>query len=492
MTATALRRLSSVLGLVLLLAGPAHPGLKEGRAEAATAKSGNQKRALEKKKIAKTKAKATQRRVTRKAKAKKASGSLPRPKKADAPATTSVAAAPAIAPAKATTGKKAVTAKKTGKKSTAKKSTAKKTTTAKKATGKDANVPKPETLAANAAAAGNPPSEAAPTTDGAATTSDTGAPAATDSTAAPDTTAPATTTTAPPKKTTAKKTTAKKTTTAKKPITRGTAAPAATTATAMRDSSGAMLTAKGELATAEAELTSARRESKAKSLVKSRLKTKDGPEWDISTPPLQFVGDKSNPVTGSGPIEVIAKQKVQARGFFGRIKQFFSPNAERKFLVLVDNQGAATIISSEAHGLPYRALKTVTSKLPLREYVADMIKSKGAKNGAGLAAGGVGVIAATSASGLGLVLGVGLLVRGIQTYQEGMQRRQVARGKAMEKTVSDIKSAVKGGETVTLSEAYRIYTRDLAGLQENGAVTGGSITPASLREFTEELTTYGL
>jgi hypothetical protein len=260
----------------------------------------------------------------------------------------------------------------------------------------------------------------------------------------------------------------------------------------MLDSSGARLTARGKLAVAEAELTSARRESKAKSLVASRIKTKGGPKWEVSTPPLQFVGDRTNSVTGSGPIEVIAKQVVQPRGLWGRIKHALSPNAERKFLVLVDAKGTATIISSEAHSLPYRFVRTVTAKLPLREYVTDMVKSKGAKNGAGLAAGGIGVVAATSASGVGLVLGVGLIVRGIQTYQEGIRRRQVARTKAMEQTVADIRSAVKGGETVTLSEAYRIYTRDLAGLSENGAVTGSSITPASLREFTEQLTTYGL
>jgi hypothetical protein len=474
MTAHALRRLSAVLGLLLLLAGPSQVGLT-GRAEAA--RSGNQKRALEKKKIAKTKAKAVARRNARKAKKAKgkarATGSLPRPQKTAATSsglTLAAAVAPAAAPVTASATPKKTTTRKTSRK----RASARRSMTTVAAV--DSNRPKPETLAAGAAAsAAQPPAESA-----AASTStpapETSAPAASDNGTA--TATPTTSTSAP----VASSATASS----------STAAPATRTSSRTKSRRSKKSSAMRALPMAAAEITSAQREAKAKSLVASRIRTKGGPEWEVTTPALQFVGDKSNPVTGSGPIEVIARQKVAPRGFFGRLKHAFSPSVERKFLVLVDPQGAATIISSEAHGPLFRAVRAVTDRLPLREYIADAVKSKGAKNGAGLAVGGIGVMAATSASGVGLVVGIGLIVRGIQTYQEGIQRRTVARTKAMEKTVTDIKTAVKDGQTVTLAEAYRIYTRDLANLEQDGAVTGGSITPASLKDFTAELTTYGL
>ncbi|HLU68150.1 MAG TPA: hypothetical protein VKZ63_17825 [Kofleriaceae bacterium] len=234
---------------------------------------------------------------------------------------------------------------------------------------------------------------------------------------------------------------------------------------------------------AEAAQTTAVRETFAMRAVAERLRVRGGPSWEVSTPFEQFVGDASNPVTGSGPIEVLARQKVTPRGLWARIRHSLSPSSERRFMVLVDPKGQATILSSQPNSFPYRAARYLTQRIPLRELVADGFRSAGVRNGIGMSVGGVGVAAATGP--MGWIAGGALIYRGVNMMVEGVGRRRVARKQAMTRTVAAIRRAIKRGETVTLPEAYRTYTRRLEDLKSG-------TTPLELRSFAEELSTYGL
>ena len=234
---------------------------------------------------------------------------------------------------------------------------------------------------------------------------------------------------------------------------------------------------------AQARRTSAVRETLAMEAVAERLSGQGGPAWEVSTALDQFVGDVTNPITGSGPIEIRARQQVTPRGMWARVRHAFSGNAERRFMVMVDPSGVPTILSSEPNSAPYRAMRFLTRNVPIRELVSDTLRSSGVRNGIGLSLGGVGVAAVTGPVGWA---GAGMLLyRGMQLMGQGVERRQVARRDAVSKTVAQVKRQLRKGETVTFTEAYRTYRVQLEKIKPG-------TTPQDLRSFAAELSVHGL
>ena len=224
-------------------------------------------------------------------------------------------------------------------------------------------------------------------------------------------------------------------------------------------------------------------ETVATRFIRRQLRKSGKATWDLATPVFQYAGDSTNPVTGTGPIEVVARQKRQPTGLWGRITRALNPNSERRFMVVIDARGTPQVLSEEANSLPYRLMRKFGERVPLKEIVSDAIRSQGVRNGLGLSAGGL-AIGATGGP-FGWAAAGALIYRGAKLAIDGVDRRRVARESAMDKTVTDIKSDIKNGETVTLAEAYRTYKVNL----DN---TKPGTTPLSLRKFTAELSTHGL
>ena len=253
--------------------------------------------------------------------------------------------------------------------------------------------------------------------------------------------------------------------------------------TSSRPAGRVALDASRPVTLAQARGTSAVRETVAMEAVAERLRGQGGAPWEVSTALDQFVGDVSNPITGSGPIEIRARQQVTPRGAWARVRHAFSGNAERRFMVMVDPGGVPTILSSEPNSAPYRALRFLTRNVPIRELVSDTLRSSGVRNGIGLSLGGVGIAAVTGPVGWA---GAGMLLyRGMQLMGQGVERRQVARRDAVSKTVAQVKRQLRKGETVTFTEAYRTYRVALEKIKPG-------TTPQDLRSFAAELSVHGL
>lgn len=225
------------------------------------------------------------------------------------------------------------------------------------------------------------------------------------------------------------------------------------------------------------------RERTAVRAVAKRMRGRLGTAWAVTTPFTQFVGDVTNPVTGSGPIEVIAKQRRSPRGVWRRIRHSLSPNAERSFMVMVDPSGKPTILSSRPNSAPYRFMRRMTLALPVKEIVADVFRSKGVRTGLGMSAGGVGIAMAFGPAGW--VASGAMVYKSIGLMVEGVERRQVARKEAITRTVTSVERSLRRGQTVTLAEAYRTYGRFLEDIKPG-------TRPSELRDFAEQLSSYGL
>jgi hypothetical protein len=238
---------------------------------------------------------------------------------------------------------------------------------------------------------------------------------------------------------------------------------------------------------AEAEHTMEVRESQAIRAVESRLQNRGGSPWEISTPLVQFAGDRHNPVTGSGPIEVFARQKVTRRGGWNRLRHALSPSTARRFFVIVDPSGRPTILSSQANSLPYRAARLFNEAIPLRELVADIFRSSGVRKGvrtAGLGHG-VGIGTAAAVGSVGWVVAGAFLYRAAQQMGEGVARRRIARREAMDATVNEIHKVIRNGGSVSFARAYGIYKLQLE-TQKPGT------RAIDERDFAEQLSFRGL
>ncbi|HUS67297.1 MAG TPA: hypothetical protein VMZ28_22320 [Kofleriaceae bacterium] len=244
--------------------------------------------------------------------------------------------------------------------------------------------------------------------------------------------------------------------------------------------------------------TAAQRETIAMRAVATEARRRVGGKWDVTLPFDQFVGDKTNPITGSGPIVVNASRKTRASGVLGFLGRLVNPNAQRRFVVMVDPGGRPTILESRPNGPLYRVGRRAIEALPL---ASDIVKSRGVRIGSLLSGGGL--VAVTTIGGpIGLGVAGLLGLYGTNEMREGVQRRNEARADALDHTLHGWPGASTGGRarharpgvyqllrrkggTVTLSEAHNLYKLNLEELKPG-------TEPLDIAEFAGVLAANGL
>jgi hypothetical protein len=233
-----------------------------------------------------------------------------------------------------------------------------------------------------------------------------------------------------------------------------------------------------------APLSDAKRQAAAVATVKQAIKpwVRSGEKLKVRTAIVGFAGDKRNPITGSGPIEVYVKQEPAARaGLLGRIARRFDKFASRKFTVDVDRNGNAAILAQESHALHHRVGRFLSGGLAAKELAADAIQSRGAREGVVTALLGGAAIEFSPA-----VTAVGLF-RAAQVTIQGIGRRREARKQAFDSTTAWARKEGRkaGGGYPTLMEAYRHYQMVLEEAKPG-------TTPMPIKQFAERLAASGL
>ena len=229
-------------------------------------------------------------------------------------------------------------------------------------------------------------------------------------------------------------------------------------------------------------------EAMAMALTEQRLKVTRQADYDVAPTFEQSRGDKTNPVTGSGMIELVATQKVTgSRSVIRRFFHAFSPNARRRVEIVLDQSGAPAYMVDRPDSLPYRIVRRLVETVPLREFVNDVVRSDGVRKGGvmGILAGGLA--AATGPVGWGIAGVVAPMAW--KTSVDGIKQRRVARQKALTDAVSEIKKALSDGKTVTIEEAYETYKAKLSEIKEGNAVDAPSspASPISRRDFVKAI-----
>jgi hypothetical protein len=229
-------------------------------------------------------------------------------------------------------------------------------------------------------------------------------------------------------------------------------------------------------------------EAKAMALVEQRLKVTSRSVYDVVPTFEQSRGDKTNPVTGSGMIELVAVQKVKGKqNFIKRFFHAFSPRAQRRVELVLDDAGQPAYMVDRPDSLPYRIARRVVENVPIREFVNDVVRSDGVRKGGvmGILAGGLAVV--TGPVGWG-VAGV-VAPMAWKSAVEGIRQRQLARQTALTEAVTEIKKSLTDGKTVTIEEAYETYKAKLSSIKEGTTVNAPSTpaSPISRRDFVKAI-----
>ena len=229
-------------------------------------------------------------------------------------------------------------------------------------------------------------------------------------------------------------------------------------------------------------------EAKAMAIIEQRLKVTAGSEYEVAPTFEQSRGDKTNPVTGSGMIELVAVQKLKGKqNFLRRFFHAFNPKAQRRVELVLDEGGQPAYMVDRADSAPYRFARRVFGNLPVREFVNDVIRSDGVRKG-----GVMGILA----GGLAVVTGpVGWAAAGVvapmvwKSSVQGIKQRQLARQTALTDAVTEIKQSLADGKKVTIEEAYETYKAKLSTIKEGTAVDGPSTpaTPISRADFVKAI-----
>ncbi|MFH1129842.1 MAG: hypothetical protein V1754_00815 [Pseudomonadota bacterium] len=200
-------------------------------------------------------------------------------------------------------------------------------------------------------------------------------------------------------------------------------------------------------------------EKKATELVVNRLRLKyDSARYDITARPIliQNRGNSARPITGNRPLVIEAQvtMKNLPRTKIRRFLHRFRPDAHARWYVQNPADKTRTVVEGANMGLIARLGRV----LPLREKLHDILKSNGARSGAGLAAAGF-------ASGLfggpvGDVAGLGFVLLAGREISKGLERRNEARKSAVAETAKWAKESMgqqQGAVTPTPDEAFEFY-----------------------------------
>jgi len=229
-------------------------------------------------------------------------------------------------------------------------------------------------------------------------------------------------------------------------------------------------------------------EAKAMAIIEQRLKVTAGADYKVAPTFEQSRGDKTNPVTGSGMIELVAVQQVKGKqSAFRRFLHAFNPKAQRRVELVLDETGQTAYMVDRADSTPYRLARRVFGNLPVREFMNDVVRSDGVRKG-----GVMGILA----GGLAVMTGpVGWAAAGVvapmvwKSSVQGIKQRQLARQTALTEAVAEVKQSLADGKHVTIEEAYETYKAKLSTIKEGTAVDGPSTpaTPISRADFVKAI-----
>jgi hypothetical protein len=229
-------------------------------------------------------------------------------------------------------------------------------------------------------------------------------------------------------------------------------------------------------------------EAMAMAVVEQRLKVTGRSSYDVAPTFEQSRGDKSNPVTGSGMIELVAVQKVSGKqNLIRRFFHAFIPKAQRRVELMLDAEGRPAYMVDRPDSLPYRLVRRVFENVPIREFVNDVVRSDGVRKGGIMAVLGGSVAVMTGPVGWG-VAGV-VAPMAWKTSVEGIRQRRVARQNGLNEAVTEIKKSLGDGKTVTIEEAYETYKAKLGNIKEGTTLDAPSTpaTPISRRDFVKAI-----
>ncbi|HEU5056143.1 MAG TPA: hypothetical protein VFU21_06445 [Kofleriaceae bacterium] len=229
-------------------------------------------------------------------------------------------------------------------------------------------------------------------------------------------------------------------------------------------------------------------EAMAMAVTEQRLKVTRKSSYDVVPTFESSRGDKSSPVTGSGMIELVATQKVSGKqSAIRRFFRAFNPSSRRRVEIVLDQAGAPAYMVDRADGLPYRIVRQLVERVPLREFANDLVRSDGVRKGGviGILAGGLAAV--TGPVGWGIAGVVAPLAW--KSSVQGIRQRQMARQKGLNDAVAEIKTSLAAGKTVTIEDAYETYKAKLAEIKEGTAVDAPSspATPISRRDFVKAI-----
>jgi hypothetical protein len=229
-------------------------------------------------------------------------------------------------------------------------------------------------------------------------------------------------------------------------------------------------------------------EAMAMAVTEQRLKVTRKSSYDVVPTFESSRGDKNSPVTGSGMIELVATQKVSGKqSAIRRFFRAFNPSSRRRVEIVLDQAGAPAYMVDRADGLPYRIVRELVERVPLREFAHDVVRSDGVRKGGviGILAGGLAAV--TGPVGWGIAGVVAPLAW--KSSVQGIRQRQMARQKGLNDAVAEIKTSLAAGKTVTIEDAYETYKAKLAEIKEGTAVDAPSspATPISRRDFVKAI-----
>jgi hypothetical protein len=194
-----------------------------------------------------------------------------------------------------------------------------------------------------------------------------------------------------------------------------------------------------------------------------------------------FAGDKRNPITGEGPIDVYVNQYLapgasSPRRFFHQFNRY----AKRVFSVSVDPAGEALVLDMQSNAPQYRLGRLLGRVLPLPQLMADVVHSPK------MAEAGVTAVATGAAFTVNPALaGAGLLWLG-KVLVDGVEHQRQVRKAAVDATVKWAKDLHAQQQAwPSLAESFRFFRSNL-----NDGNPG--TTPYSLSHFAGELSIRGL
>ena len=162
---------------------------------------------------------------------------------------------------------------------------------------------------------------------------------------------------------------------------------------------------------------------------------------------VQYPGNKLRPISGNRPVEVEGRAKVKKGNIIKRLFNRMSASANSRWYVQVQKGTLPAVVER----LSMTPQAKIGRKLPIREKIHDFFHSKGVRTGA--VTGGLGAAVATVSWPVALAA---VAYASVEAYK-GLDRRNQARGKAIDQTASWARQQMRDGVTPSPVEAFATY-----------------------------------